>query len=159
MTNFHDGYQIPCLDLKLNILLFLSFNFEGKIFLSFIFGGDKIFFLLFAGHKKCFAINDQRFFVSSNHRCFLNLTTLLDIDAHASAESQADVLLGSIPVVGSSQNVLPRYQVQQEQHRAAGQMVLQFPVRIFSLFYFNNNNYYYFACVLGTRKKLWSIIK
>ena len=46
-------------------------------------------------------------------------------DPNAPSQGQADVLLGSIPVVSHPKDVLPGHQVQQEQHRAASQMVLQ----------------------------------
>lgn len=53
---------------------------------------------------------------------------LVDSDADALAKSQADVLLGSVPELGHPEDVLPRHQVQQEQHRATSQVVLEFQV-------------------------------
>ena len=48
-------------------------------------------------------------------------------DPHPNApeEGQADVLLGEIPLLRHPQDVLPGYQVQQEQHGPAGQVVLK----------------------------------
>ena len=58
-------------------------------------------------------------------RLFVVRSTQSNLDTDASPESQADVLLEPIPVLGHPQDVLPRHQVQQEQHRAASQMALQ----------------------------------
>ena len=44
------------------------------------------------------------------------------------AIGQADVLLGPLPLVSHHQDVLPGHQVQQEQHRAASQVVLKLQV-------------------------------
>lgn len=44
-------------------------------------------------------------------RYFLNHGELVDADADASEESEADVLLGKVPVFGRPQDVLPRHQV------------------------------------------------
>ena len=46
-------------------------------------------------------------------------------DPDASEEGQADVLLGALPLLRHPQDVLPRHQVQQEQHGPAGQVVLK----------------------------------
>ena len=48
-----------------------------------------------------------------------------NLDTDAFEEGQADVLLGEVPLLSHPEDVLPRHQVQQEQHRPAGQMVLQ----------------------------------
>ena len=52
-------------------------------------------------------------------------------DPNASEEGQADVLLGAVPLLRHPQDVLPRHQVQQEQHRPARQVVLQLQVILF----------------------------
>ena len=52
----------------------------------------------------------------------------LDSDANAFAQGQANVFLDPVPFVRHHQDVLPRHQVQQEQHRAARQVVLQLQV-------------------------------
>jgi hypothetical protein len=59
---------------------------------------------------------------------FLNWLPLLNPNSDASAESQADVLLGSLPQFGRPQDVLPWYQVQQEQYSSAREVVLQLSV-------------------------------
>ena len=51
--------------------------------------------------------------------------TELHADPDALEEGQVDVLLGEVPVLRHPQDVLPGHQVQQEQHRPAGQMVLK----------------------------------
>ena len=51
-------------------------------------------------------------------------------DADAPAQGQADVLLDALPLLRHHQDVLPRHQVQQEQHRAASQVVLQLQVSL-----------------------------
>ena len=51
--------------------------------------------------------------------------TQLYPDPDASEEGQADVLLGALPLLRHPQDVLPRHQVQQEQHGPAGQVVLK----------------------------------
>lgn len=66
----------------------------------------------------------------------LNSSAQLDPDAHAPAESQAHVLLGPVSQLSGAQNVLPRYQVQQEQYCAARQVVLKLSVSHFYLFLF-----------------------
>ena len=48
-----------------------------------------------------------------------------DPHTNASEEGQADVLLGEVSILCHPQDVFPRHQVQQEQHRTIGQMVLQ----------------------------------
>ena len=52
----------------------------------------------------------------------------LDADADAPAQGEADVLLDALPLLRHHQDVLPRHQVQQEQHRPARQVVLQLQV-------------------------------
>ena len=52
----------------------------------------------------------------------------LHADPDAPEEGQADVLLGPLPQLRHHQDVLPRHQVQQEQHRPAGQVVFQLQV-------------------------------
>jgi len=56
------------------------------------------------------------------------------IDADAPAQGQAHVLLRPLPELRCAQRLLSRRQVQQEQHRAAGQVVQQLPVSIFTGF-------------------------
>ncbi len=55
-------------------------------------------------------------------------------DPDAPAEGEADVLLGALPLLSHPQDVLPRHQVQQEQHRTASQVVLQLQVSPLALF-------------------------
>lgn len=76
---------------------------------------------------------------------FLNHSALVDIDADASQEGEADVLLGSVSVLERPQNVLSGHQVQQEQHSAARQVVFQFPVSVFSM-----TNSFFFALLEST---------
>lgn len=71
-------------------------------------------------------------FIKSN--MILNSIALLNADTYAPAQSQADVLLGAVPKLSGAQDVFPRYQIQQEQHCTARQMVLKLPVSFF--FYF-----------------------
>lgn len=59
---------------------------------------------------------------------FLDSGALVNIDPDAPAQGEADVLLGAVPQLGRPQDVLPGHQVQQEQHRPAGQVVLQLQV-------------------------------
>lgn len=58
----------------------------------------------------------------------LNSGELVYIDTDAPAQGEADVLLGPVPEFAGAEDVLPGHQVQQEQHGAAGEMVLQLPV-------------------------------
>jgi len=44
---------------------------------------------------------------------------------NAFEESKVDVLLGEVSLLSHPEDVLPRHQVQQEQHRTVGQMVLK----------------------------------
>ena len=69
----------------------------------------------------------------------------LHADPDAPEEGQADVLLGPLPQLCHHQDVLPRHQVQQEQHRPAGQVVLQLQVCL-SLF---NSNLIFLSNVRG----------
>lgn len=55
----------------------------------------------------------------------LNSSALLNADADAPPQSQADVLLGAVPQLCGAQDVLPGHQVQQEQHGTASQVVLK----------------------------------
>ena len=66
-------------------------------------------------------------FVSFSDR-LLDGLVLVDVVPHAPEEGQADVLLGPLPVLRHPQDVLPRHQVQQEQHGPARQVVLQLQV-------------------------------
>lgn len=58
----------------------------------------------------------------------LNFGELVNINADAPAQGEADVLLGAISQLPGAENVLPRHQIQQEQHSTVGQVVLQLPV-------------------------------
>jgi len=49
-------------------------------------------------------------------------------DADASAQGEAHVLLRALPELRHLEGILPRRQVQQEQHGAARQVVQQLPV-------------------------------
>lgn len=67
----------------------------------------------------------------------LNFGELVNINANAPAQGEADVLLGALSKLSGAENVLPRHQIQQEQHSTVGQMVLQLPVSTNTiLFYF-----------------------
>ena len=72
-------------------------------------------------------------YVSCNCRLLSVGGVQLDADADAPAQGQADVLLDALPLLRHHQDVLPRHQVQQEQHRAASQVVLQLQVSPLSM--------------------------
>lgn len=57
---------------------------------------------------------------------FLNSRSLVNVNADAPEESQADVLLGTVSELGRAEDVLSRHQVQQKQHCPARQVVLKF---------------------------------
>ena len=61
---------------------------------------------------------------------YLCIALQLQSNAHAcaSAQGEAHVLLHTLPVIDHAQGILPRHPVQQEQHRAARQVVLQLSV-------------------------------
>lgn len=44
----------------------------------------------------------------------LNHSELVDVDSDASAQGEADVLLGSLSIFGSTEDVLSGYKIQQE---------------------------------------------
>lgn len=51
-------------------------------------------------------------FKDKQKRYFLNHGELVDANTDTSEEGEADVLLGQVPVLVHSQDVLPRHQVQ-----------------------------------------------
>ena len=58
----------------------------------------------------------------------LNSCVHVHVDAHASTQGQADVLLRALPKFVHHQGLLSRRALQQEQYCAARQMVQQLPV-------------------------------
>lgn len=78
-------------------------------------------------------------FVKISYICsyFLNHSAIVDIDADASEESQADVFLGEISVLGCPENVFPRHKIQQKQHRSTSQVVLQLQVNLYIITFLN----------------------
>ena len=69
----------------------------------------------------------RKYFISTKNyfRILVGRRAELYSDPDASEEGQADVLLGAVPLLRHPQDVLPRHQVQQEQHGPARQVVLK----------------------------------
>lgn len=61
---------------------------------------------------------------------FHNSIALVHANADAPTQGEAHVLLGAVSELRGPQDVLPGHQVQQEQHGATRQMVLEFPVSL-----------------------------
>ena len=67
-------------------------------------------------------------FPTITKRFVLNSGAHVSFDPDASTKGQVDVLLLPLSILRHHQDLLPRRQVQSEQHRPTRQVVLQFPV-------------------------------